>query len=192
MLGTKEKALPPFPGLSDGCTNGKQCKCSHTCVFGKQFECEHTQNFCAERRQKCLPKCLLGSLPKPGCLRPGADAPSLNFGTKCPKAEIPGNSKNCSPADRKMWKVFSNIRAGHIIILPLHKSRLETLANRAFFRAKCLHINPVFRGVPDSRKHSRPPTNKDTPHKAFLPVPSAGRVLLYAGSLSSCAHRDCW
>ena len=116
MLGTKEKALPPFSGLSDGCTNGKQCKCSHTCVFGKQFECEHTQNFCAERRQKCLPKCLLGSLPKPSSsqsplcsssphatrfaglaqgphrLRPGANAPGLNFGTKCPKAETPRNS----------------------------------------------------------------------------------------------------
>ena len=93
---------------------------------------------------KILAKMLVGSLPKPGCLRPGADAPFLNFGTKCPKVEMPGNSKNCSPADRKMWKVFSNIRTGHIIILPPQKPRLETLANRAFFRAKCPHIGPAF------------------------------------------------
>ena len=111
-------------------TNGKQGKCSHTCVFGKQFECEHTRYFCAVVRQKCLPKCLLGSLPKPSSsqsplcsvsalrrkrntlpcsssphatrfaglaqgphrLRPGANAPGLNFGTKCPKAETPRNS----------------------------------------------------------------------------------------------------
>lgn len=139
-----------------------------------------------------MPKCLLGSLPKPGCLRPGADAPFLNFGTKCPKVEMPGNSKNCSPADRKMWKVFSNIRTGHIIILPPQKPRLETLANRAFFRAKCPHIGPAFCGAPDSKTGSRSLSNKDTPHKAFLPVPSAGRVLLDGGSLSSCAHRDCW
>ena len=137
MLGTKEKALPPFSGLSDGCTNGKQGKCSHTCVFGKQFECEHTRYFCAVGRQKCVPKCLLGSLPKPSSsqsllcsvsafrlklhtlpcsssphatrfaglaqgphrLRLGADAPGLNFGTKCPKAEMPGNSFCCSPVD---------------------------------------------------------------------------------------------
>ena len=130
--------------FSGSFTNGKQGKCSHTCVFGKQFECEHTQNFCAVRRQKCLPKCLLGSLPKPGWLRPGADAPGLNLGTKCPKAETPGNSQNCSPADRKMWKVFSNIRAGHIIVLPPQKPRLETLKSRAFFGAKCSHITPAF------------------------------------------------
>jgi len=116
-------------------TNGKQGKCSHTCVFGKQFECEHTQNFYAVGRQKCLPKCLLGSLPKPSSspspfcsvsalrrklhtlpcsssphatrfaglaqgphwLRRGAGAPGLNFGTKCPKAEMPGNSIKLFP-----------------------------------------------------------------------------------------------
>ena len=110
----------------------------------RQFECEHTQNFCAVRRQKCLPKCLLGSLPEPSCLRRGADTPCLNFGTKCPKAEMLGNSFCCSPAGWKMWKVFSNIRAGHIIILPPQKPRLETLANRAFFRAKCSHISSAF------------------------------------------------
>ena len=133
-----------FYVFSEVRTNGKQGKCSHTCVFDKQFECEHTRYFCAVGRQKCLPKYLLGSLPKPGWLRPGADAPGLNFGTKCPKAKMPGNSQNCSPADRKMWKVFSNIRAWHIIVLPPQKPRLETLANRAFFRAKCPHISPAF------------------------------------------------
>lgn len=133
-----------FYVFSEVRTNGKQGKCSHTCVFDKQFECEHTQNFCAVRRQKCLPKCLLGSLPEPSCLRRGADTPCLNFGTKCPKAEMLGNSFCCSPAGWKMWKVFSNIRAGHIIILPPQKPRLETLANRAFFRAKCSHISSAF------------------------------------------------
>ena len=133
MLGTKEKALPPFSGLSDGCTNGKQGKCSHTCVFGKQFECEHTRYFCAVVRQKCLPKCLLGRLPKPGQLRPGADAPGLNFGAKCPKAEMPENSKKRSPADQKMQKVFSNIRAGHIIIYPLKKRGWKPLQTGHFF-----------------------------------------------------------
>ena len=163
--------------------------------FGKQFECEHTRNFCAGRRQKCLPKCLLGRLPKPSSsqsplcsvsalrrklhalpcsssphatrfaglargphrLRPGANAPGLNFGTKCPKSEIPGNSKNCSPADRKMWKVFSSIYAGHIIILPPQKTRLETLANRVFFRPKCSHISLLFEMFPVAENTADPP-----------------------------------
>ena len=115
-----------------------------TLVFLTSNSSVNTLKICAVRRQKCLPKCLLGSLPEPSCLRRGADTPCLNFGTKCPKAEMLGNSFCCSPAGWKMWKVFSNIRAGHIIILPPQKPRLETLANRAFFRAKCSHISSAF------------------------------------------------
>ena len=130
-----KSAATVFCAFSGVRTNGKQGKCSHTCVFGKQFECEHTRNFCAGTAAKCLPKCLLGSLPKPSSsqsplcsvpalqrklhtlpcsssphttrfaglargphwLRLGADAPGLNFGTKCPKAEMPGNSTKLVP-----------------------------------------------------------------------------------------------
>ena len=85
-----------------------------------------------------------GVFPNPVSCGPVLTLRTLTLGQNVPKQKCRGTAQNCSPADLKMWKVFSNICAGHIIILPHHKSRRKTLANRAFFRAKCSHISPAF------------------------------------------------
>ena len=167
-----------------GGTNGKQGKCSHTCVFGKQFECEHTriacQNACwgaspnpRRRKVRFAPftpfdenctRSLAPPLPTQSASLGLRVAPigcgpvlmlwALTLGQNVPKQKCRGTAQNCSPADQKMWKVFSNIRTGHIIVLPPHETRLETIENRAFFRAKCSHISSSFGSVPDSRKRT--------------------------------------
>ena len=80
--------------------------------------------------------------PPIGCV-PMLTLRAFTSGQNVPKQKCRGTAKSCSLADRKMWKVFSNIRTGHIIILPPQKTRLETLANRAFFRAN-VHTSALF------------------------------------------------
>ena len=157
---TKHNALDL--GLSQGCArSGKLGKCGHTCCFcGAENPAKH----------------LLGSLPKPGCLRPDALASGLNFGTKCLKEEklenrtklYPGISQNVSTILRKPGRTYNYIN--HSL------NEVENPCKQGFFRVKFPHISPAFPGIPSNRKRKRFPTNKNTPHKVFLPVPSAGRV----------------
>ena len=69
---------------------------------------------------------------------------ALTLGQNVPKQKRRGTAQNCSPVNQKMWKVVSNIGAGHINILPPQRLRPKTLANRALFSSKCSHINNAF------------------------------------------------
>ena len=81
---------------------------------------------------------MLGSLPKPGdfgtscpevvarcalCPRPDANAPGLNFGTKCPK-EKTGVRNKPPPPVRQMWKAFCKKYENKEIGLPTPKVQL--------------------------------------------------------------------
>jgi len=85
-----------------------------------------------------------GASPNPVVCGPVLTLRALTLGQNVPKQKCRETAQNCSTADQKKWKVFSNIRAGHIIVLPPQKTRLETLENRAFFRTKWSHISPAF------------------------------------------------
>ena len=92
----------------------------------------------------------------------------LNFGTKCPKAETPGNSAKLFPGRLKMWKVVSNIGVGHINILPLHQTRLKPLANRALFSSKCSHLRPALEMLPIAENtHNFPPIRTPRTRRSF-------------------------
>lgn len=91
-------ALPPFfVGFPGDALTASRASVATLAFLASNLSVNTLKIFVPGRRQKCFPKCLLGSLPKPGWLRPGADAPGLNFGTKCPKAEMPGNSTKLFP-----------------------------------------------------------------------------------------------
>ena len=99
-----------------------------------------------------------GLAREPHRLRPGADAPDLNFGTKCPKAEMPGNSTKLLPGRSKMWKVFSNTHAGHIIVLPpLKKRGWEPLKTGRFFGLNGHTSALLFKAFPVTENTGNPP-----------------------------------
>ena len=72
------------------------------------------------------------------------------------------------PGRLKMWKVFSNIRAGYIIILPPQKPRLETLANRAVFGLNVHTSALLFKVSPIAKNTADPPPIRTPRTRRFV------------------------
>ena len=116
---------------------------------------------------------------------------ALTLGHFVPKAEMLGNSKSCSPAGWKMWKVFSNIRAGHIIILPLKNRGWKPLQIGRFFGLNVHTSALLFKVFPIAENTTDPsPIRTPRTRRSFRCLLRGGGC--FVGSLSSYARRDCW
>ena len=104
-----------------------------------------------------------GTSPNPAGCGPVLTLRALTLGQNVPKQKYPGTAQNCSPADRKMWKVFSNIRAGHIIVFPLKKRGWKPLKAGRFFGLN-VHTSALLFEVFPVAKNTAAPLPIRTPH----------------------------